>query len=70
MFRNLKLLLMVGLSLWLPPSHSKELYKEQEFLSTSVEEIAKDMINLNANLDSLTNTISNLVPRRSIKSSF
>ena len=58
-------LLIIGLSLFYSPSHPKEIYKEQESPSSSVEEIAEEMINLNSSLDLLSITISNLVPKNS-----
>ncbi len=67
MIRKLNLIIIVGLSLFYCPSNSKEILKNQEFPSSSVEEITKEMIYLNANLDLLSNTISNLVSRNRFK---
>ena len=59
---------MLGLSLGLfySPSHSKEISKKKEHLSSSIEEIAEEMNNLNSSLDLLSMTISNLVSRNNI----
>ena len=69
MLKKFKVLLIVGLSLLNFPSHSKEIHNGQQFTASSVEEIAKEMILLNASLDSLTTTVSNLFPRRGLESS-
>ncbi|WP_269604628.1 hypothetical protein [Prochlorococcus marinus] len=50
------------------PAHSKDISKGQEFRSSSMEEIAEGMVNLNASLESLTTTVSNLFPRRQLES--
>ena len=63
-------LLIIGLSLFYSPSHSREVYKEYESLPSSVEEIAEEMNNLNSNLDLLSITISRLVSRMPLESSF
>ena len=60
------MLLIVGLLIFYSPSHTQEIFKEQESLSSSFEEIAEEMVNLNSNLDLLSLTISNIVPRNSI----
>ena len=70
MLRNLNTLLIVGLSLLYSTSHSKEISKGKESLSSSVEEIAEEMINLNSNLDLLSISISNLVPENPYESNF
>ena len=67
MIRKLNLSLIVSLSLFYCPLNSKEILKNQEFPSSSVEEITEEMIYLNANLDLLSKTISNLVSRNRIK---
>ena len=69
MLKNLNVLLIVGLSFFYFPSHSKEIHKDQESIASSVEEIAEEMINLNESLDSLTTTVSNLFPRSRLGSS-
>ncbi len=66
MIRKLNILIIVGLSIFYSPSNTKEIFKEQESLSSNIEEIAEEMINLNSSLDLLSLTISNLVPRNSI----
>ena len=63
MLKNLNVLLIVGLSFFYFPSHSKEIHKDQESIASSIEEIAEEMINLNESLDSLTTIVSNLFPR-------
>ena len=69
MLKNLNVLLIVGLSFFYFPSHSKEIHKDQESIASSVEEIAEEMINLNESLDSLTTIVSNLFPRNHLGSS-
>ena len=69
MVRKLNVILIVGLSLFYSPSHSKEIYKDAESPSSSVKEIAEEMINLNASLNSLSTTVSNLFPKSRFKSS-
>ena len=66
MLRTFNLILLVGLSLLYSPAHTKEISKDEKYLSYSVEEIAEEMINLNSNLGLLSITISNLVTRNSI----
>ena len=66
MFRQFNVILILGLSLLYSPSHTKEISNDKEDLSSSAEEIAKDMVNLNSNLDLLSITISNLLARKSI----
>ena len=66
MIRTFNLILIVGFSLFYFPAHAKEISQEEEYLSSSVEEIAEEMINLNSSLDLLSITISNLVLRDSI----
>ena len=68
MLRKFNILLILGLSLVYSPSHSKEIYKEQGHLTSTAEEIAAEMIHLNASLDSLTTTVSNLFPGRRLES--
>ncbi len=48
------------------PSQSKEISKNLDNLSSSVEAIAEKMINLNSSLDLLSITINNLVPANNI----
>ena len=67
--QRLNALLIVGISFFYFPVHSKDISKGQEFRSSSMEEIAEEMIHLNANLDSLSTTVSNLFPRSRFKSS-
>ena len=66
MVRKFNLILILGLSLFCDPSHSKEISKDLELLSSSIEEITEEMINLNSSLDLLSITISNLVPANNI----
>ena len=62
MLRKFHILLIIGLSFVYSPLHSKEISKNQESLSSSVQEIAEEMKHLNSNLELLSNTISNLLP--------
>ena len=66
MFKKFNIILILGLALLYSPSHSKEIYKDKKDLSSSTAEIAKDMVDLNANLDLLSIRISNLLTRQSI----
>ena len=61
MLMKINMLLIVGLSFFYSPLHSKDISKSQESLSYSAEEIAEEMKILNSNLKSISNTISNLV---------
>ena len=63
MLKKINVLLIIGLSLFYFPSYAKEISKGQEYRSSSVEEIAVEMMHLNANLDLLTTTVSNLFPK-------
>ena len=62
MFKKANILLIIGITLFNTPLHTKEIKHNKESLSSNVEELAKDMKNLNSNLKSLSNTISNLLP--------
>mgnify|MGYP001239463904 CR=1 FL=1 len=62
MIKNINILVIIGLSLFYSPLHSKEISQNQESLSSSFKEIAEEMKNLNSNLELLSNTISNLLP--------
>ena len=62
MLRKINIVLIIGLSFFYVPLNAKEIYKNQESLSSSVEEIAEEMKHLNSNLKILSNTISNLMP--------
>ncbi len=66
MVRKSNLILILGLSLMFYPSQSKEISKNLDNLSSSVEAIAEKMINLNSSLDLLSITINNLVPANNI----
>jgi len=68
MLRKLNALLIVGISFFYFPAHSKDISKGQEFRSSSMEEIAEEMVHLNASLESLTTTVSNLFPRKRLES--
>ena len=61
MLRRFNVILILGLVLFYSPLQTKEISKGQEHLSSSVEEIAEEMNNLNSSLDLLSITISNLV---------
>ena len=61
MIRKFNIVLVLGLSFFFSPSHSKEIQKEKEQLSSKVEEIAEEMNNFNSSLDSLSITIYNLL---------
>ncbi len=60
------LIVILGLSLIFYPSQSKEISKNLDNPSSSVEAIAEKMINLNSSLDLLSITINNLVPANNI----
>ena len=64
MLQNLKLFLLLGLSLTFSPLYSTELSKQKkhDFTSTSVEEIAEEMNSLNNSLDLLSVTVSKILP--------
>ncbi len=64
MLRKLNALLIVGISFFYFQAHSKDILKNHEFRSSSMEEIAEEMVHLNASLESLTKTVSNIFPRR------
>ena len=68
MLRKLNALLIVGISFFYFPVHSKDISKNQEFRFSSMEEVVEEMVHLNANLKSLTTTVSNLFPRRRLES--
>ena len=68
MLRKLNAVLIVGISFLCFQAHSKEISKEQESPSSIIEEIAEEMVHLNANLDSLPTTVSNLFPRKVLES--
>jgi len=59
-------ILIIVLTLIYSPSHTKEISKSQDYLSSSVEEIAEELIHLNSSLDLLSITISNLLPENRI----
>ena len=61
MLRKFNIVLILGLSFYFSPSHSKEIQKEKDQLSSTIEEIAEEMNNLNSSLDLLSITISNLL---------
>ena len=63
MLRKLNIILIIGLALFNSPLHTKEIYHNQESLSSSVEELAEEMKNLNSNLKLLSHKISNLLPK-------
>ena len=64
MLQNLKLFLLLGLSLTFSPIYSTELSKKKkhDITSTSVEEIAEEMNSLNNSLDLLSVTVSKILP--------
>ena len=68
MLRKYNLLLIVVLSLFNSTSHSNEISTNKEYVSSSLEEIAEEMIHFNASLDSLSTTVSNLVPGADLES--
>ncbi len=61
MISKFNIVLILGLSFFFSPSHSKEIQNEKTQLSTKVEEIAEEMNHLNSSLDLLSVTISNLL---------
>ena len=69
MQKKINVLLIVAFSLLNFPSQSKEIHNDKEFTASSLEEVAKEMIHLNASLDSLTTTFLNLFPKRGLESS-
>ena len=60
--KKINILLILGLSLLYNPLLSKEISKNKESVSSSIQGVAKEMKNLNSNLELLSNTISNLIP--------
>ena len=58
MHKKLNLGLIIGLGLFCLPSHSKEIPKNQENLSSIVEEVAGEMNSLNKNLNLLSASLS------------
>ncbi len=66
MLKTFNLILLVSLSFLYSPVHTKEISKDEKYLSDSVEEIAEEMINLNSSLGLLSITISNLATRNRI----
>ena len=61
MLKKVNIILIIGLSLFNSPLQTKEIYKNQEYISYNVEEIAEEMKILNTNLKLLSTTISNLI---------
>ena len=59
---KMNILLIIGLFLLHNPLYSKEISKNKESISSSIQEFAEEMKNLNSNLELLSNTISNLIP--------
>ena len=70
MLRKFNALLNVGVSFFYFPAHRKDISKEQEFRSSTMEEVAEEMVHLNTTLESLTKTVPNLLPRRRQESNF
>jgi len=70
MLRKINVILIVGLSFLYIPTYGKEISKGQKSRSSSVEEIAEELVHLNASLESLTTSVSNLFPRSYHESSF
>ena len=68
MLKNFNILIIV-LSIFYNPLQSKEISKDRESISSKIPEIAKEMKNLNLNLELLSNTISNLVPKNHLEES-
>ena len=66
MLKSFNVLLIIFISLLYPQSHTKEISQENESPTSSIEEIAEEMVDLNASLDSLNHRISNLLPSNSI----
>ena len=58
MHKKFNLGLIIGLGFFCLPSHSKEIPKQQEYLSSSVEEVAEEMNSLNKNLNLLSASLS------------
>ena len=58
---------ILGLFLLYPPLHAKEILKHQEYRSSRLEDLAEEMIKLNANLNSLSITLIKLLPKDSIQ---
>ena len=76
MLRKINVILLIGLSFFYIPSYGKDILKDKESRSSKVEEIARveeiaeELIHLNASLESLTISVSNLFPRSHHESSF
>ncbi len=66
MFKTFNLIVIVGFSLLYSQAYGKEISQDKKYLSSSIEEIAEEMVNLNSSLNVLSITISNLVPRNNI----
>ena len=69
MLKRSNILIIIGLSLLSNPLQSKEISKEKEPISSKIPELAKEMENLNLNLELLSNTIYNLVPKNNLEKS-
>ena len=63
MFRQFNIILIIGITLFNTPLHTKEINHNKESLSSNVAELAEEMKNLNSNLKILSHKISNLVPK-------
>ena len=69
MLKKLNILLIIVLAIVYNPLQSKEISKEKEPISSKIPELAKEMENLNLNLELLSNTIYNLVPKNNLEKS-
>ena len=70
MLKKINLILIIGLSFLYIPSYGKDISKNDKSRSSSVEEIVEELSHLNASLESLTTSVSNLLPRSQNESSF
>ena len=64
MLRRFNVIIILSLSLFYYPSQTKEISSRQEYSTSSIKEIALEMIHLNESLDLLSITISNLLPEK------
>ena len=67
MIRKLNFIFIVVLFLFFIPSLSSEISEHKEYLSSKVEEIPEELDDLNSNLNSLSLTLLNLLPKNSIE---
>ena len=66
MSRALNLILLIGLNLLYIQTHSKEIYQSREYTSSEVSELSVEMNSFNTNLNLLSITLLNLIPKKDI----